>query len=54
MRKKMYEQEIQKEQEAKQRVKDDLMEALVRKLDFFVKIILIFYVRILSLASFRW
>ena len=33
-RKQIYEQELQKEQEAKQRVKNDLMEALVR--DIFV------------------
>jgi hypothetical protein len=31
MRKQIYEQELQKEQEAKQRVKNDLMEALVRR-----------------------
>ena len=30
MRKQNYEQEIQKEQEAKQRVKNDMMAALVR------------------------
>jgi len=34
MRKQIYEQELQKEQEAKQRVKDDLMEALVRRIPF--------------------
>jgi hypothetical protein len=31
MRKQIYEEELQKEQEAKQRVKNDLMEALVRR-----------------------
>lgn len=36
MRKKIYEQELQKEQEAKQRVKDDLMEALVRKKNIYI------------------
>jgi hypothetical protein len=34
MRKQVYEQELQKELEAKQRVKDDLMEALVRRIPF--------------------
>jgi len=41
MRKQIYEQELQKEQEAKQRVKDDLMEALVRI--YFFSIISIFF-----------
>lgn len=33
-RKQIYEQELQKEQEAKQRVKNDMMEALVREIFF--------------------
>ncbi len=49
MRKQIYEQELQKEQEAKQRVKDDLMEALVRRISF-KKYLFIFF----SSASFRW
>lgn len=48
-RKQIYEQELQKEQEAKQRVKDDLMEALVTLIMRFSRV----GIGLISLAAFR-